>query len=674
MDRRSEVAALWGIDSDYVDARGHRQILEPEALARIVEAVATHAIPPQRRWLAPTIILRQGRPSRLDLPHLPHGAIVRWTVLAADRPVADRESAALRLPDDLPIGTYRLRLAVASDQGEASEEATLLVAPERAFQGGTGVRHWALAVQLYSVRSYRNWGIGDFTDLRHLIELAAKLGAAGIGLNPLHALFDDRPELASPYAANSRLFLNLLYIDVEAIPEFPGLSGSRLEADVRRLRAAQQVNYPGVAAAKLEGLRLAHDAFGADANPSRRQDFVAFRLEQGQALLEFAGFEILRRRYGGPWWDWPPEWRCPSQGGLEALRQAQSSEFEFYEFVQWIADRQLGACRDAARSLGLPIGLYLDVAVGVDACGADAWSEQAAILNRLSVGAPPDLLNTGGQNWGLAGFNPAELEARAFAPFRRVCAVAMRHAGAIRLDHVLGLKRLFVIPHGMHPRMGAYLRFPFAPLLAVIAQESVRHRSIVIGEDLGTVPEGFRETIADWGLWSYLVMLFERDWDGSFHPPERYPANALVTFGTHDLPTFTGWWEGYDLTVKRDLGIDPGETDEERARAREAMRAALAQRGLLPEDRVDVAAVTRYLALAPTRLLIASLEDVLQIRDQPNVPGTITEHPNWRQRLPVPLEDLPTDARLLALARILAEAGRANPSPAEGVRFSSPDL
>ncbi|MGP0093597.1 MAG: 4-alpha-glucanotransferase [Xanthobacteraceae bacterium] len=665
MDRLSEVAALWGIESDYYDARGHRRILEPEALARIVEAVAAHATPPQRRLLPPTIVLRKGRPSKLDLPDLPQGSIVRWTVLAAGKPVTSGqfEVAAFRLPDDLAVGMYRLRFNIVSNQGETNDEATLLVAPEHAYQGDGGGRLWALAVQLYSVRSHRNWGIGDFTDLRHLVELAAKLGAAGIGLNPLHALFDDRPELASPYAANSRLFLNPLYIDVAVIPEFPGLRDAGLDGDVQRLRAAGQVDYAGVAAAKLKGLRLAYDAFRAHASPTRRQDFFAFCAEQGQALAQFAGFEVLRRRYGGPWWDWPPEWRCPSDAALNELRGAQSSEFEFYEFVQWIADRQLGACRDAAHRLGLPIGLYLDVAVGVDSCGADAWSEQTAVLTHLSVGAPPDLLNTAGQNWGLAGFNPAELVALEFAPFRRMLAAAMRHAGAIRLDHVLGLKRLFVIPHGMHPSMGAYLHFPFEPLLAVIAQESVHYRSIVIGEDLGTVPEGFRETMADWGLWSYRVMMFERGWDGSFHPPERYPANALVTFSTHDLPTLTGWLASYDLAVKRGLGIDPGETDEERARAVEAMRDALGRRGLLHDGQVDVAAVTRYLALTPSRLLVVSLEDVLEIKDQPNVPGTTTEHANWRQRLPVSLEDWATDDRLLRLARILAEAGRANPQP-----------
>lgn len=665
MDRLSEVAALWGIESDYYDARGHRRILPPEALARIVEAVAAHAPPPQRRLLPPTIVLRRGRPSQLDLPDLPHGAVVRWTVLAADKPVTSGqcEARAFRLPDELAVGTYRLRLTIPADQGETSDEATLLVAPEHAYQGDGDGRLWALAVQLYSVRSHGNWGIGDFTDLRHLVELAAKLGAAGIGLNPLHALFDDRPELASPYAANSRLFLNPLYIDVAAIPEFPGLRDAGLDADVQRLRAAEHVDYAGVAAAKLKGLRRAYEAFCAHASPARRQDFDAFRAELGQALAQFAAFEILRRRYGGPWWDWPPEWRCPSDAALKELREAQSSEYGFYEFQQWIADRQLGACRDAAHRLGLPIGLYLDVAVGVDSCGADAWSEQTAVLTHLSVGAPPDQLNTAGQNWGLAGFNPAELVASEFVPFRRMLAAAMRHAGAIRLDHVLGLKRLFVIPHGMHPSMGAYLHFPFEPLLAVIAQESVRNRSIVIGEDLGTVPEGFRETMADWGLWSYLVMMFERAWDGSFHPPERYPVNALVTFSTHDLPTFAGWSAGYDLTVKRTLGIDPGETDEERARARDALRDALAQRGLLHDGEVDVAAVTRYLALAPSRLLVVSSEDVLEIKDQPNVPGTTTEHANWRQRLPVPLEDWATDHRLIRLARILAEAGRADPLP-----------
>jgi 4-alpha-glucanotransferase len=293
----------------------------------------------------------------------------------------------------------------------------------------------------------------------------------------------------------------------------------------------------------------------------------------------------------------------------------------------------------------------------VDAGGADAWSEQDAVLNRLSVGAPPDIMNSAGQNWGLAGFNPVGLEARRFEPFRAMLRSVMRHAGAIRIDHVLGLKRLFLIPHGMSARDGAYVRLPFEPLLAVIAQESVRHRCIVIGEDLGTVPEGFRETMADWGLWSYLVLLFERGDDGAFRRPEQFGHSALVTFSTHDLPTFAGWLKGHDLEVKRSLGIDPGESDHDRRHAIEALRRALGLNGDAP---LEFDAVARYLASTPTRLLVVSMEDAIGIVDQPNVPGTVDEHPNWRRRLPLPLEDLFHHPQLRRVGDAIGSAGRGN--------------
>ena len=660
MDRTVERAAQWGIDSEYVDARGQPQKVDPEGLAKIVDAVAADQVAPQRRWLPATVFIRQNREPRIFLTGSPPAGL-RWEILSDDGRVASGavEEQNLRLPHDLPLGTYRLRL----HGEEGREEAALLVTPERAYQGDAHGRMWALAVQLYGLRSQRNWGIGDFGDLSQLVDIAARVGAAGIGLNPLHVLFDDRPEQASPYAPNSRLFLNPLYIDLRGVPEFPGLRAAKLNDEVKRLRGTAQVDYTAVAAVKMRGLRIAYDTFRQKGSAGRHRDFENFRTERGEALQRFASFEVLRRRDQRVWWEWPEEWRSPDPAALARLRETDADEVGFYEFAQWIADRQLGACHDKARRLGMALGLYIDLAVGVDAGGADAWSEQGAVLARLSVGAPPDLLNTAGQNWGLAGFNPAELEAGGFAPFRRMLAAAMRHAGAVRLDHVLGLKRLFVIPHGMDAKTGAYLRFPFEAMLAVIAQESMRYKNIVIGEDLGTVPEGFRDTIGDWGLWSYMVMLFEREWNGSFHAPERYLPNALVTFSTHDLPTLTGWTRGHDMRVKRGIGVDPGESDDERERARHEMREALARRGLLHEGRLDLDAVARFLAAAPSRLLVISLEDILEIEDQPNIPGTTTEHPNWRQRLPVTVDAIGEDERLLRLGRILAEAGRGNPHP-----------
>jgi len=304
----------------------------------------------------------------------------------------------------------------------------------------------------------------------------------------------------------------------------------------------------------------------------------------------------------------------------------------------------------------MPLGLYLDVAVGVDPHGADAWSEQSTMLADASIGAPPDLLNTAGQNWSLVAFNPRALEQQGFEPFRGMLRAAMRYAGAIRLDHVLGLNRLYLIPNGASA--GGYVRFPLEAMLAVVAQESVGHRCVIIGEDLGTVPEHLRETLADWGVWSYRVMLFERDEDGWFRPPEGYAENALVTFSTHDLPTFAGWSVGRDLREKRAIGIDPGETDADRAAAQAALRAALARRRGKERTGSGFLPVARYLAATPSRILMISIEDALGVLDQPNVPGTIDEHPNWRRRLPLPLEDLRHHPRIRALARVLRGAGR----------------
>jgi 4-alpha-glucanotransferase len=536
-------------------------------------------------------------------------------------------------------------------------DAALPVVPQRAYQGAadTPRRTWALAVQLYGVRSRRNWGHGDFTDLASLIDLAADLGAGAVGLNPLHALFDDRAEEASPYFPSSRFFLNPLYIDVEAIPEFPGLTAAGLAREVAALRAREFVDYAAVAQAKLHALALAYDAFCQDADAQRHGEFAAFRRERGALLAQYAAFEVLRRRFTAPWSQWPKRFRAPDEKGLQRLRATEAETIARSEFVQWIAHRQLAACSARAQQRGLPIGLYLDVAVGVRADGFDAWSDQSFILPAIEIGAPPDLLNTQGQRWGLAGFNPVELRKRDCEPLRRVLAASMRYAGAIRVDHVLGLKRLYLVPRDLRADEGAYVRFPFAAQLSAIAQESHANRCIVIGEDLGTVPDGFRETLAAFGLWSYQVMLFERAADGGFIAPDHYRENALVTFATHDLPTFAGWAAGHDLGVKRALGLDPGETNHQRAAAKEALGRAMAWRGL---PTLDFPSVAKFLGDTPSRLLVVSLEDALGLVEQVNIPGTIAEHPNWRRRLPVDLEDLARHGGLKAVADVMASSGR----------------
>jgi 4-alpha-glucanotransferase len=660
MEALAERAAAWGVDPEFVDARGVLRHVDAETVRRVIDVVSAGEAPPSPRLLPPAIVARRGRTEPIAIRELPSDAACRWTVFSGVRRMAEGmdRNGTCRLPDDLPLGEYRLDLEVESPDGRLHETSTLIVAPERAFGAdGADRRLWALAVQLYGVRSERNWGHGDFTDVCNLLELAAAIGAAGIGLNPLHALFPDAPERSSPYSPNSRIFLNPLYIDVDAVPEFPGLGPAGLTEAVVRLRETALVDYKGVGALKLAALRQSFAKFRDRSSPERARDFETFRREHGEALARFASFEVLRQKFGPGWRDWPPEWREPDMRALARLRQCHSEEIEFQEFVQWIADRQLRGCRDKARKLKLPLGLYLDIAVGVDPNGADAWSEASAMLTNVTVGAPPDMLNTAGQNWGIVSFNPRALERHGFGAFRRMLRAAMRYAGAVRIDHVLGLYRLYLIPQGA--RAGTYVRCPVDALLAIVALESLARRCIVIGEDLGTVPGDLRGRLADWGVWSYRVLLFERERNGAFRLPQHYAQNAVVTFSTHDLPTFAGWRSGHDLREKHGVGIDPGETDAERTEAQAALRHALAAHQGETSDLSSFLAVARYLAATPAKLLIVSIEDALGVLEQANVPGTTDERPNWQHRVPVAVEHLNSHSQLRGLAEVLAANGRA---------------
>jgi 4-alpha-glucanotransferase len=553
----------------------------------------------------------------------------------------------------LPPGVHRAWL---TDATSLIEEVPVIVAPQRAFAGDFD-RGWLLAIQLYGVRSMRNWGMGDFTDLEHLIELARDLGADGIGLNPLHALFDDRPGDCSPYSPNSRLFLNPLYIDVERIPELPSRALAESAETTPRLRQSETVDYVAVAGLKWRALRSAFVAFKTKASAGRKEDFAKFRAERGALLSHFACFEVLRHKFKTPWWEWPAEWRQPDDGKCAKLRDgADASEIEFVEFVQWNADRQLAACSALADHLGMRVGLYLDIAVGVQSNGFDAWNEQEAISRHLGVGAPPDPLNTAGQDWGLAGFNATGLEQRSFEPFRQMLQASMRHAGAVRLDHVMGLKRLYLVPRGFGAADGVYVPMPFEAMLAVTAMESVANRCVVIGEDLGTVPEGFRDRTRDWGIWSYLVMMFERDDQGAFLGIDHYLPDALVTFNTHDLSTYAGWRSFGDLKLKRSLGIDPGESDDARWHALAMLDNALRHHGI---EHNTLYAVTEFLARTKSRLMAIALEDLLGVLDQPNVPGTVDEHPNWRRRMPLAVDEIVSAIDVARLRKATRERSHA---------------
>ena len=652
MDLHAQAEEL-GIETGFHDGRGRWHDIDSAALAQVLAAMPQ---PLQRRLLCAPVVIRQGAAARTEL--MPAATLpVRWEILS-DGVVLARGVARERVvawPRHLPGGVHRLLLREQATSHR--EEVPLIVAP--AAHQGPPRRAWLLAVQLYGLRSPRNWGIGDFADLGRLIEVAAGWGAAGIGLNPLHVLFGERPGDCSPYSPNSRLFLNPLYI---AMDDLPGGAVSLDEADAQllaRARHGELVDHVAVAALKWRALRAAFTRFCAAPVAAERAAFDAFRAERGSILRRFACFEVLRGRFGSPWWDWPDEWCAPDDATCDAFGAGkQADEVAFVAFVQWIADRQLAACQARALECGMSVGLYLDIAVGVRADGFDAWNEQQAIPRHLSVGAPPDGLNTAGQDWGLAGFNGTGLQARGFAPFRAVLRAAMRHAGAVRIDHVMGLKRLYLVPRGFDARNGAYVPMPFQAMLAITALESAAHRCIVVGEDLGTVPEGFREDAAEWGIWSYRVMMFARDPHGGFLASEHYPDDALVTFSTHDLATFAGWRRGGDLSLKRSLGMDPGEGDDARAHAVHLLRDVLRRHAI---DRDDLYAVLAFLARTRSRLLAVALDDLLGVEDQPNIPGTVNEHPNWRRRLAVQIDEVPTAIDLAALRAALAPRSEGDP-------------
>lgn len=646
MDLYSKAAEL-GIQTGFHDGQGHWHTTDAAALKIILDAMPVRA---PHRFLEQTVVVRAGQAERSYLAEatsLP----LKWEILDGVKVIAEGETGerSILWPLDLPIGVWRLRL---TDASLFSEEAPVIVAPAKAFRGEFD-RSWILAAQLYGLRSERNWGIGDFTDLDRLLELAASLGAEGVGLNPLHVLFDDRPTDCSPYSPNSRLFLNPLYIDVEKIAEFSADMVAGDADTLARLRQAAVVDYIAVAELKWRALRSTFAAFKSRPDAKRSQAFAKFRAAHGATLSRFACFEVLRHKFNCAWWDWPNEWQQPDDARLAELHAGPDApEIEFVKFVQWCADQQLRDSRDHARTLGLKVGLYLDVAVGVQSGGFDAWNEQIAVSRHLSIGAPPDALQPAGQNWGLAGFNGGGLEVQSFAPFRDMLRASMRYAGAIRLDHVLGLNRLYVVPHGYAADNGAYVKMPLQALLAVTAQESVANRCVVIGEDLGTVPDGFREELRDWGIWSYMVMMFERDDHGAFRGIDHYAPDALVTFNTHDLPTFAGWQGLSDLALKRSLGIDPGESDDSRHHAIAMLRDALRHQAISSDG---LYAVAQFLARTQTRLLAIALEDLLGVIDQPNIPGTIDEHPNWRQRLPVAIDKIAGVIDLPALQVAIAD-------------------
>ena len=577
----------------------------------------------------------------------------------------------------------------------------LIVAPPRCFlpeeEPDGGRRLWGLACQLYGLRSERNWGMGDFTDLARLAEQAAGLGAAAIGINPLHALFPADPGHISPYSPSSRLFLNVLYIDPEAVPELVEspeaqamLADDGFRAELATARGAEFVDYPAVARLKLPVLEHLYAAFRrrhlASPDSGRGHAFRAFVNEMGEPLERHVVFDALHehaiRNFGAwAWQHWPEPYRRPGSPEVAAFAAGHRGRVEFFAYLQWLADGQLADAQARARAARMPIGLYQDLAVAVNPASSIAWAHPGVSLSEVSAGAPPDWFNPNGQNWVLSPLSPVGLRESCYGVFIEALRHNMRHAGAVRIDHVMGLKRLFWIPAGAGAAAGAYVRYPFDDLVRIIALESRRHRCLVIGEDLGTVPRGFRPAMRRAGLMSCRVFYFERDRKGAFLPPESYPEHALVSASTHDLPTLRGFWTYRDVRWRDLLHMFPdeaahGEARAERDRDRILMLEGLERAGLLPEgldparppDELPdelVLAVHRFLARTPGHVLMVQLEDALGEAEQPNLPGA-NEYPAWKRRLARNLEDFGEHPLFRRLIAAVAAEGRGSRGASSG--------
>lgn len=645
------------------------------------------------RLLPPVMVARRGNPASYRVPP----PAVDATHAAAGEPAGGRLASAsvtcedgtvhelapdpdhpLAVPTDLPTGTHRLTVADPSGQ---RADATLLVAPE-----GCPVpqqRQWGWMVQLYGLRSTASWGIGDLADLRDLAAWTAEeLGGDFVVTNPLHAANPVVPQQASPYYPSSRRYANPLYLRIEDIPEVERLDASDrgrvadLAATMRRHNRTDRIARDAVFEAKMEALERVHRV---PRSAERQAAFSRFCQQEGDALVDFATFCALAERHGTPYQDWPASLRHPRTSAVADARDTLQPRVGFHMWLQWLADEQLTA---AQADSGMSLGVVTDLAVGVDPGGADAWALQTELATGVTVGAPPDAFNRAGQDWRVPPLRPDRLADTGYAPLRHLLAAQMRHGGGVRIDHVLGLFRLYWIPEDLPPDAGTYVRYPGEDLLGAVALEAERAGAVVIGEDLGTVERGVRDRLAANRVLGSRVVYFEQREDGEgFRPAEDYPELVLGSVTTHDLPTAAGWWRGEGPRTQRAHGVLSRE-DEASAQAQladdhAAFAELLRREGLLPSERDHepateelVRAMHAFLARTPSLLVAGLLNDAVGDVRQPNLPGTVEAYPNWRlpvaephdgESRPVLLDDLRTHPGPRRLAEALArgEGGRA---------------
>ncbi|WP_227370225.1 malto-oligosyltrehalose synthase [Halomonas sp. M20] len=614
---------------------------------------------------------------------------------------ADHEG---RLPAIESPGYHRLQL------GETT--LTLAVAPRRCFgvadacgniDGETQSEPhlWGLAVQVYSLRRTGAGGIGDTLALAALGRAAAERQADALVISPMHAMFSADTQRYSPYSPSSRLLFNVLYasprivLSKELVEEAIDRCG--LQEELARLEAAELIDWPGAAQAKLTWLRELFVLFQKRSDQDDETDvlkrkFNAFRAAGGELLEDHCRFEALQMaRSEGNWRDWPEALRDPRSHDVARFAQDNAQEVTFHAFLQWLVAEGLEYAQDNMRDAGMALGLIADLAVGADGAGSQTWSRQEEMLEGVSIGAPPDSFNVHGQDWGLASFSPHGLVRSGFRSFIDMLRTAFRHAGGLRIDHILGLLRLWLVPHGASAKQGGYIRFPLNDMLRLVALESWRHRAIVIGEDLGTVAPGFRDQLAARGILGMRVLWFEQDTQGDFIAPDEWTDKAAAMSSTHDLPTVAGWWSGYDIDLrdrfgllgeKQDATLEHRQRDRERVSLARALGVsdATANSARLAADDIPLARIldasAAYLGHTPSPLVVLPMEDALGLERQPNLPGTVDEHPNWRRRWAEPAGELLAGAsirkRLSGLDTARHAAHKNSTSRKEALEQASP--
>ena len=606
------------------------------------------------------------------------------------------------VPEQLGYHTLTVSGKGVVKQGRAM---SLIVVPEKCYTPEMmrhGGKPWGFPAQLYALRSERNWGVGDFTDLKELCFAAKDFGADIVGINPINVAFVANWETASPYYSSTRLFLNPVYIDVDAVAGAEKVlkkwkNSAEVKAKLERARASGLVDYTTVGTLKTQALRLLFAAFKGD------KDFDAFCAENGkeldaaalyQALSDFfvndrgrhasaddldhaldkmATIDDLYLRKGCGFKSWGKAYSSPDTEQARRFAADHADEIRFYKFIFWIADRQFNAASEASEKAGLGVGLYQDLAVGVASESAETWGDQQLFATDLSIGSPPDMFNANGQEWGVAPMRPDVMRDEAYLSYRRILSANMKRAGAVRIDHVMGLTRLFCIPRG---EKGAYIRYDVNDMVGIVALESVRNKCLVIGEDLGVVPSFFRDILAKAGILSFRVFRFEQTGDGRYKPLDAYPETALVAAGTHDISTLAGYWLGKDLDTAKEIGLIDDEKYADakayRRKDRFAVVEALARSGrwfvnpssfdaeidgkAVPERLTEV--LYSYLATAPCSVLLVQLEDLLGQEDQMNLPGTSDEYPNWRHKLPETVEGLRDRPEMRHLCAVIREIRR----------------